>query len=169
MPMDLRDLDAYTYLLLLDELRADLHQAPIGRVADAALFAALLREVRPEHVDPSGLHPITNLLPTRAITTKGVHPWQRFQHYYLRAVCRRAVQLGAPHVVLYCATTGAPPSHPLHDLSLCPEALLADLRHEARLATVPGGPYAGLCACLPPAWRRDQAALRLSEPQLAAA
>jgi hypothetical protein len=78
-----------------------------------------------------------------------------FNRYYIRALCRRAIQDHIPFVVVYRAkpvVTPRPQSAEALETTLDPEVLLEDLRThpgEASKLGVPGGPNSGLSIHLP--------------------
>jgi hypothetical protein len=79
----------------------------------------------------------------------------QFTCYYMRGVCRRAIDEGVPRLRLYRARDSAAPcprSSALLERGASPEVLLVQLRRECREAPtfgIPGGPSLGLSVCLP--------------------
>jgi hypothetical protein len=79
-----------------------------------------------------------------------------FNRYYIRALCRRAIEDGMSHLVVYRAKPVAnprPESETLIGSKLDPRELLDDLRSNPGAETelrVPGGPNSGLSVRLPP-------------------
>lgn len=79
-----------------------------------------------------------------------------FNRYYIRAICRRAIEDGIDEVVIYRAkpvSTPRPESEALIESTLDPAALLEDLRthtgDELPTLGVPGGPNSGISVRLP--------------------
>lgn len=78
-----------------------------------------------------------------------------FNRYYMRAVCRRAIEDGTRHVIVYRAKhaeSPRPASQARIGALVDPNALLEDLRANVGASTVlgvPGGPNSGLSVELP--------------------
>jgi len=78
-----------------------------------------------------------------------------FNRYYIRALCRRAIQDQIPFVIVYRAkpvVNPRPQSAEALETTLDPKELLEDLRAHTGEATslgVPGGPNSGLSVHLP--------------------
>lgn len=77
-----------------------------------------------------------------------------FNRFYIRGLCRRAIEDGIPHVVIYRAksvTHPRPESEAVIDTAFDSTALLADLREKVGVETSTGfpGPNSGISARLP--------------------
>lgn len=78
-----------------------------------------------------------------------------FNRYYIRALCRRAIEDNIPFVVVYRAKpvrTPRPQSEEVVETTIEPGKLLTDLRQHPGEATelgVPGGPNSGISIRLP--------------------
>jgi DNA repair photolyase len=79
-----------------------------------------------------------------------------FNRYYIRALCRRALEDGIPELVVYRAKpvkTARPESEALLETAVDPQTLLDDLRQhtgdEPPALGIPGGPNSGLSVRLP--------------------
>jgi hypothetical protein len=175
--LHLIDLDQYTRQLMLDELaydeaRRQLYISPylsgqgitdyphllreaIGQGNDETLAAALRarrRIARTGHRrKPGGGYTIVTI-PNNAAEMLAQ---DAFNRYYIRAICRRALEAGLTEVVVYRARPvedPRPASEPLVETTVDPAALLQDLRahpdEEPELG-VPAGPNSGLSVHLP--------------------
>lgn len=131
-----------------------LHEALTSGTADT-LAEALRAHRRLARVTPrrrpSGEVSLVNAPKTAADTlAEG-----EFNRYYIRAVCRRAVEDRIPFVIVYRAKPVHTPrsqSEEVLERTLDPVALLRDLRSHTGEATelgVPGGPNSGISVRLP--------------------
>lgn len=176
MALNLPHLDDRTRKLMMNEMDAD-HVAgklylstrlnPLGH----ANYGALLKQAAQAHDDvwlagtlrnghmathetrrtPSG--GLTNAkVPVTAPDTLAEGEFNRF---YIRALCRRALADGVPHLVVYRAKQVEKPrteSEMRIGQTVDPQALLADLRTNTFVDTVlglPPGPNSGLSVTLP--------------------
>ena len=175
--LDLYHLDARTRRLMLDEMEHDLarHELHIssvlsnqglhdyvGLLREAILFGdeeTLAARLRARgriartlnRRRPQGGFSIARVAYTAAETlAEG-----EFNRYYIRAVCRRAIEDGLSHVVVYRAKPvrePRPESAATVERELPARELLHDLRAHAGEPTefgVPGGPNSGLSVRLP--------------------
>lgn len=177
MALELLHLDERTRQLMLEELEHDithnrlhisptlsgqgqrdypnlLREAIVG--GDEESLATKLREHRrlsrtlPRR-RPTGGYLIASL-PTTAADTLAE---SEFNRYYIRAICRRAIEDDIPFVIVYRARpvrTPRPDSTELIETTLAPARLLEDLRTHTGQATelrVPGGPNSGISVRLP--------------------
>ena len=78
-----------------------------------------------------------------------------FNRYYIRALCRRALEDGLEHLIVYRAkptNSPRPRSEELLETAVSPTELLADLRQHTSEETkmgIPGGPNSGITVHLP--------------------
>jgi hypothetical protein len=175
--LDLHHLDDRTRTLMLSEVDYDvqhnaLHISPylsgqgqrdypnllreaIESGSDATLAQSLNQQRRMERAAPrrkptGGF--TTASVPTTAAETLAE---SEFNRYYIRAVCRRAIEDSIPVVVVYRAKPVAvprPQSEEVLETTLEPGRLLEDLREHPGGPTelgVPGGPNSGLSVRLP--------------------
>ena len=177
MALHYENLDARTRALMLEELAQDvasgsLYLSPRLSGRGRADYEALLREAISDKDDdwlasalraegrlntaemrrrPSGGF-TTSSVPANAHQTLAEGEFNRF---YVRAVCRRAVEDGMPQVVVYRAKPAAnprPESQAMIGKVVDAKALLADLRTHQGVDTalhLPSGPNSGLSVHLP--------------------
>lgn len=100
---------------------------------------------------PKGGYAISTVAATAAETLAE----NEFNRYYLRALCRRAMEDGVSELVIYRARAvrePRPQSEALIETTIAPEPLLEDLRSHTGENTelgVPGGPNSGISVRLP--------------------
>jgi hypothetical protein len=96
---------------------------------------------------------------------------EEFIRFYMRAVCRLALEEGLPEVVVYRARQARQPrpeSEEMIGKRLSAQALLDDLRARtgaAPLLGVPPGPGSGLSVRLPEPGERERAAIEAAAPE----
>lgn len=96
------------------------------------------------------------LIVTVPVTAAETLAESEFNRYYIRALCRRALEEGVPELIVYRAKPVAAPrpeSEALLETSVDPAELLADLREhpgeERPSLGIPGGPNSGISVRLP--------------------
>jgi DNA repair photolyase len=177
MTLLLENLNTRTRELMLEELEYDiahnkLHISPILSGQGQRDYPNLLREAIEsgnEQTLAEGLRAqrrITRSQPRRKpkggytiATVPNIAPdtlaESEFNRYYIRAVCRRAIEDGIKEVVVYRAKpvrAARPESEALVETTLNPEALLEDLRQhpgERGELGIPPGPGSGVSVRLP--------------------
>ncbi|MGH2538149.1 MAG: hypothetical protein ACRDHL_12200 [Candidatus Promineifilaceae bacterium] len=101
--------------------------------------------------NPAGGYTIVTLPATAAETLAE----DAFNRYYIRAICRRALEEGVEELIVYRAKPAAEPrprSEELVETTVDPAALLHDLRErpaEEQEIGVPGGPNSGISVRFP--------------------
>jgi hypothetical protein len=175
--LELHNLDERTRTLMLSEVEHDVQnnklyispylsgqgqhdflnllQAAIQSGNDETLMQDLEQQRRIARTSnrrkPSGGFTIANV-PTNAAETLAE---SEFNRYYIRALCRRAIEDNQPFVIVYRAKpvrNPRPQSEEAIETTLDPAQLLEDLRAHPGQVTelgVPGGPNSGISVRLP--------------------
>ena len=142
MALYLVNLDARTRQLMREEMeydagRNELHISPVLSGQGQRDYPNLLREAIESGTDETLAE-------------------SQFNRYYIRALCRRALEDGIEALVIYRAkpvATPRPESEALVETTIDPAALLEDLRahtgEETPALGVPAGPNSGISVRLP--------------------
>jgi hypothetical protein len=177
MTLFLVDLDKRTRELMLAEMEYDvarnqLHISPflsgqgqrdypnllreaIESGDETTLAAALNEQRRIERAMPRKQQKGGFQLVASPYTAADTVAESEFNRYYIRALCRRAIEDGIPELVVYRArpaTNPRPESEALVETAVGPAELLADLRAhpgEATALGIPAGPNSGISVRLP--------------------
>jgi hypothetical protein len=177
MALELLNLDERTRQLMLEELEYDighnqLHISPVLSGQGQRDYPNLLRDAIREGNEETlaselrGRRRLSRALPRRRpqggyliastpSTAADTLAEGEFNRYYIRAVCRRALEDKLPFVIVYRAKpvrNPRPESVELVENTLEPAALLEDLRAhpgESTELNVPAGPNSGISVRLP--------------------
>jgi len=166
--------DSATRHLMLEELQLDLLRdelwlssrlSPRGRALWSRLFALAIEE-GDAHTLARSLSREGRMLAIEGRRTRHGHKtvwvprtaeqtlaWGEFNRFFIRATCRRAIQLRLPFVVVHRGRPSRnprPESEALLGLRLCPTDLLEEVRKAPGSgASFPPGPNSGLSIRLP--------------------
>jgi hypothetical protein len=177
MTLFLVDLDKRTRQLMLEEMEYDtarnqLHISPflsgqgqrdypnllreaIENGDETTLSAALNEQRRIERAMPRKQQKGGFQLVAAPYTAADTVAESEFNRYYIRALCRRAIEDGIPELIVYRARpteNPRPESEELVETTVDPAELLADLRAHPGQATalgIPAGPNSGISVRLP--------------------
>jgi len=176
MGLDLKNLDDRTRELMADEIGKDIEAKNVylsGRLTPEGeiRWIDLLLEAVNDHDDDWLASQLTRLslirdFETRRKPTGGTTQARipanapdtlaqgEFNRYYIRALCRYAIDVGLDSVVVYRARHSSSPRRESEELigkKLAPGVVLNDLRSAVGVDTalgVPPGPNSGLSVCL---------------------
>ena len=173
MPLNYLHLDDRTRRLMLDEIERDIASDTLyisenlseqgrrgypdllrtaARDGNDGTFGVALRSCLNSHEKPRRLR--SGELSKPPVMRSNAHEMLaegEFNRFYMRALCRRAIEDGIEIVVVYRAKevrNARSDSQKKLGMQLAPDALLEDLRSHVALGSVPGlpsGPNSGLC------------------------
>lgn len=170
--MDFRHLDSRTRQLMLEELEYDMQREKLyysTRLTDRGRseWPSLLREAIENGNDISLAQALRQRRCLKSyerrkgrlvkvpVTAAEMLAEGEFNRFYIRALCRRALEEGVPYLQIYRAKpvlNPRPESIAREGKLISPADLLKDLREHPGVDTalgVPAGPNSGLSVCLP--------------------